>query len=57
MLQNWFHAHPSYGVKSTAICCCPSCSARLARRTNVVVCDTIDEYWLRILLEGGRSWL
>ncbi|KAL8853180.1 MAG: hypothetical protein Q9221_001914 [Calogaya cf. arnoldii] len=38
-------AHSSflYGVKSTKIYCRPTCSARLARRANVVFYDTEDQ--------------
>ena len=43
------HPNPSshssflYGVKSTKIYCRPTCSARLARRANVVFYDTEDQ--------------
>ena len=37
------HASFLYGVKSTKIYCRPTCSARLARRANVVFYDTEDQ--------------
>ncbi|QSZ32733.1 hypothetical protein DSL72_002312 [Monilinia vaccinii-corymbosi] len=38
-----FHSSFFYGVKSTKIYCRPTCSARLARRANVVFYDTEDQ--------------
>ena len=37
------HSSFLYGVKSTKIYCRPTCSARLARRANVVFYDTEDQ--------------
>ena len=37
------HSSFLYGVKSTKIYCRPTCSARLARRANVVFYDTVDQ--------------
>ncbi|KAJ5203842.1 uncharacterized protein N7498_004721 [Penicillium cinerascens] len=38
-----YHSSFLYGVKSTKIYCRPTCSARLARRANVVYYDTADQ--------------
>ncbi|KAE8152622.1 metal binding domain of Ada-domain-containing protein [Aspergillus avenaceus] len=37
------HSSFLYGVKSTKIYCRPTCSARLARRANVVFYDTVEQ--------------
>lgn len=37
------HSSFFYGVKSTKIYCRPTCTARLARRANVVFYDTVDQ--------------
>ena len=37
------HSAFLYGVKSTQIYCRPTCSARLARRANVIFYDTEDQ--------------
>ncbi|KAL2821290.1 metal binding domain of Ada-domain-containing protein [Aspergillus cavernicola] len=37
------HTSFLYGVKSTKIYCRPTCTARLARRANVIFYDTVEE--------------